>query len=342
MAKNAARTAFGPIAQVAMEQFVPTGQRLVHDPMAIQFLPGVLKLLLNLCRPRLVRHWLFALVEKKAPGIRGGILCRKRHIDEKLGAAWQNGIRQIVILGCGMDTRAYRIPELAAGRVYEIDLPETIAAKKPIVQRVLGALPAHVTFVPIDFDRQEPGSVLERHHYASDQPSFFIWEGVTQYITEAAVRRVLAFLSQAQPGSQLVFLYPQGCHHRPAALRPGYALPTNPGAQPALAVWPRPAGHWRAPGGLWLARDGTGWRGRIPGALPKACRPGAAGDGGRKNRVSRKNFVVKPSDTGERTPVYSPLTQCASNQAANAAWSGSLRATARVKASTSAWLADNR
>jgi methyltransferase (TIGR00027 family) len=72
---------------------------------------------------------------------------------------------------------------------------------------VFGEVPAHVTLVPIDFDREELGAVLASHGYAADTRTFFIWEGVTQYLTEAGIQTTFDFLAKAPAGSRLVFTY---------------------------------------------------------------------------------------------------------------------------------------
>ena len=106
-----------------------------------------------------------------------------------------------------MDTLAYRIPELSTLQVYEIDLPETIEAKKAVLIRLFGEVPDHVRLVPVDFNRQELGKVLKEAGYSQESPSFFIWEGVTQYLLDAAVGQVFGFLQNASSGSHLLFTY---------------------------------------------------------------------------------------------------------------------------------------
>lgn len=207
MANRASRTAWGPIVQVAIEQFVPQPQRIVQDALAYRFLPTPLRLFVNIGRSGTIRNKLFGLVDQRVPGIRGGILCRKRYIDDKLVEMLGLGLQALVILGAGMDTRACRIPELATLQVFEVDLPETIEAKKAVLNRLFGKIPEHVRLVSVDFDHQEVGKVLQETGYSCESMSFFIWEGVTQYISKAAVGKVLEFLQSASRGSRLVFTY---------------------------------------------------------------------------------------------------------------------------------------
>jgi methyltransferase (TIGR00027 family) len=207
MEKQAAKTAWGPTVHVALEQWTPAAQRIVHDAAAYPLLPATLKGLVTLFRIEPLRRLLFKLVESKAPGLRAGILCRKRYIDDKLQEALKAGIRTVVILGAGFDTRAYRLPELAACQVYEVDLPPNVQAKRQALQRLLGEVPAHVRLVGMDFDSQDLGEMLCAASYSEQQQAFFILEGVTQYIPAASVHQLFQFLSRAAAPSQLVFSY---------------------------------------------------------------------------------------------------------------------------------------
>lgn len=112
-----------------------------------------------------------------------------------------------VNLGAGFDTRAYRIPGLATIPVFEVDSPENIAAKRAKLQTLSGQIPATVRLVPIDFERQELATVLADYGYRIGAKTFFVWEGVTQYLSEEAIRQTFAFLAQAATGSHLVFTY---------------------------------------------------------------------------------------------------------------------------------------
>jgi methyltransferase (TIGR00027 family) len=144
--------------------------------------------------------------EKSAPGIWALMACRKRYIDEKLIEAVDE-IDAVVNLGAGFDTRVYRLPALADLPVWEIDQPENIAPKRLRLGKLFGAIPPHINLVPIDFDRQDLGAALTAHGYAAAKRTFFIWEGVTQYLTHAGLVATFEFLAKAAPGSRLTFTY---------------------------------------------------------------------------------------------------------------------------------------
>jgi methyltransferase (TIGR00027 family) len=201
-----AHTAYRVMFHVALEQYQPDEHRLIDDPLAREMLPGRLRLLASLFRVRPLRQGFLSLVEQGFPGTRSS-LCRKRYIDDRLAEALHGGIDSVVILGAGLDTRAYRIPQLSTLPVYEMDLPPTIAYKERALRRLYGSIPPHVRLIPIDFDRQALADVLTIHGYSLDQRTFVVWEGVTQYISETAVRTVFEFLAGAGPGSRLAFTY---------------------------------------------------------------------------------------------------------------------------------------
>jgi methyltransferase (TIGR00027 family) len=139
-------------------------------------------------------------------GLSNLMLVRTRFIDERLEKALKDGAAQVVILGAGFDTRAYRFQDLLAGRnVFEVDYHSTQDLKKRRVQDALGSLPAHVVYVEIDFKREALLDVLRRVGYQPGEQTFFIWEGVSMYLPEASVRETLrAIASGSAPGSRLV------------------------------------------------------------------------------------------------------------------------------------------
>lgn len=202
MTKTAA-TGYGPTVMVAIEQRFPESARIINDDLAARILPATTRLRMMLWP----RDLIVAMAEKKVPGVWGSILCRKRYIDDKLAEAAEGQVETVVNLGAGIETRAYRLPALARLPVFEVDLPENIDAKRSRLKKVLGGVPAHVTLVPIDFDREDLGAVLASHGYAADTRTFFIWEGVTQYLTEEGVRATMDFLARARAGSRLAFTY---------------------------------------------------------------------------------------------------------------------------------------
>jgi methyltransferase (TIGR00027 family) len=183
----------------AYETSKPPGERICDDPLARQLMSPFY-------------YWIgrvfAAPAEKREPGVMGFIAARCRYIDDYLLACLGEGIQQVVILGAGLDSRAYRLPQLQGRvRVFEVDQPATQENKKQQLQRILGALPVHVTFVPIDFD-VETLDKLSSLGYSSLFKTLFMWEGVVHYLTAAAVDQTLAWvLRNSGAGSAIIFDY---------------------------------------------------------------------------------------------------------------------------------------
>jgi len=207
MARNPeAQTAFGPMVLSAIEQQEPPGRRLVDDELAAAFLPAALRLFVGATRLAPLRRAVIGASERSGPGMWANIACRKHYIDDNLQQALGD-VDAVVILGAGFDTRAYRLARDSDIPVFEVDQPLNVDRKKNVVARVLGTPPASVRLVPVDFERDDLMAVLAAHGYRPDGRTFFAWEGVTQYLTEPAVRATFAQLAQAAPGSRLDFTY---------------------------------------------------------------------------------------------------------------------------------------
>ena len=172
--QKAADTGPRPTATVAMEQHFPEGARIIHDDLAYRILPFGMRVYVWLTQLSWTRDWMIRIAEKMAPGVWAMVLCRKRYIDDKAAEAAGGQAETVVNLGAGFDTRAYRLPALTKVPVWEVDQPEIIDAKLRRLRKVFGEVPAHVTLVPIDFDREELGAVLASHGYAADTKTFFI------------------------------------------------------------------------------------------------------------------------------------------------------------------------
>jgi methyltransferase (TIGR00027 family) len=207
MARNpAAQTAFGPMVQAAIEQYEPPERRLVFDDLALPFLPAGQRAVVRAMRWPMLRRLTIAAGERAVPGVWSLIACRKRFIDDKLDEV-MGSIDAVVVLGAGMDTKAYRLARRSDIPVFEVDLPINIERKKAAVRRAIGGVPTSVHLVPLDFERDDLIATLTGHGYASDARTFFIWEGVMQYLTEDAVRATLGALQAAPSGSRLAFTY---------------------------------------------------------------------------------------------------------------------------------------
>ena len=198
------RTSEGTTATRAAEMRKPEGERICCDPLARHFLSDFYRTLGRL--PRLARGYRW-LLERRCPGLRGGILARTRFMDERLAACLDAGLSQLVILGAGYDSRPYRVERVRAGvTVFEVDHPATQKVKMARLRALLGTLPGHVTFVPVDFCTDDLSGRLREAGYDPGRKTLFIWEGVTYYVPAAVVDDTLAFVAHSSgPGSSIVF-----------------------------------------------------------------------------------------------------------------------------------------
>jgi methyltransferase (TIGR00027 family) len=135
------------------------------------------------------------------------IALRTAVIDTAVRNAIAGGATQLVILGAGYDGRAWRMPELAGVKVFEVDHPATQSDKRTR----LAELPPPtgiVTFVPIDFQMEPLGAVLDRAGHNRSSPTCWIWEGVVMYLTRDVMRATLAGIAGGSaPGSTLIVNY---------------------------------------------------------------------------------------------------------------------------------------
>ncbi|WP_365857160.1 class I SAM-dependent methyltransferase [Bradyrhizobium sp.] len=122
------------------------------------------------------------------------IAARSRFSEEAMATCVARGVRQVVILGAGLDTFALRNPH-AGITVYEIDYPATQAWKRERLTQTGVALPPSLTFAPIDFERQSLGKGLSASGFRADEPAFFQWLGVTPYLTREAIVSTLDFVA---------------------------------------------------------------------------------------------------------------------------------------------------
>ena len=152
--------------------------------------------------------WLFqrVLLRKLMPSL-AFLLSRARFSDDRVVAAAGRGVRQVVILGAGLDTFALRFPDLGV-EVFEVDLPASAALKKERLAAADLPVPDHLRFVSVDFERDDLAERLAAAGFRSDEPAFFSWMGVTYYLARGAVLDTVATVSAlAVPGSELTLDY---------------------------------------------------------------------------------------------------------------------------------------
>lgn len=184
MRDGPSRTAWSAANHRAAHQIAEHG-RIFTDPLAVPILGG---------EP----------VIEDAPARRGMrlfIAARTAFAETKLAEAYARGTRDLVVLGAGLDTFAYRnpYPDL---RVYEVDHPDTQAWKRERLSSAAIQVPGSLTYVPVDFEVD-----ALREKLAVGERAFFLWLGVVPYLTRAGFDETLAYV-QSVPKSEVVFDYP--------------------------------------------------------------------------------------------------------------------------------------
>lgn len=145
------------------------------------------------------------------------IAARSRFSEETMAGCVARGVRQVVILGAGLDTFSLRNPH-AGVTVYEIDYPATQAWKRERLAQAGVALPPSLTFAPVDFERQSLAEGLAAAGFCADQPAYFQWLGVVPYLTGEAIIATLDFIASVE-GAEVVFDYGEPFENFPPATR---------------------------------------------------------------------------------------------------------------------------
>jgi methyltransferase (TIGR00027 family) len=191
----------------AIESARPPARRLFYDPFARTFLRPSLRIVADMARLPWFGNVIPWLIDTWWPGARSSGVARTRFIDDILIRALHDGVQQVVILGAGFDCRAYRIAGLEQVQVIEVDHPDTLRVKRQHVQQMLRTSPQHVCFVAVDFNTQRLEDVVTPAICDATRPTFFLWEGVTNYLTAEAVDTTFRALHRLATQSAVLFTY---------------------------------------------------------------------------------------------------------------------------------------
>jgi methyltransferase (TIGR00027 family) len=192
---QASRTALGAAGHRAAHQVLERGF-VFSDPLALRILGPEAEAALDDARREPLKR-----------GLRLFIAARTRFAEDALAGAVARGAAQLVVLGAGLDTYAYRA-KLADGlRVFEVDHPATQAWKCERLAEAAIPVPPALTFAPVDFERQTLADGLAGAGFDPVRRSFFSWLGVVPYLTEQAVLATLGFIAALPGGAEVVFDY---------------------------------------------------------------------------------------------------------------------------------------
>jgi methyltransferase (TIGR00027 family) len=202
------RTAFGAAAHRAAHQVLEKGA-VFSDPLALAILGPE--------ADAAVRE---AEADPSRRGLRLFIAARSTIAETALASAvLDRGVRQLVVLGAGLDTFACRNPFRDSLHVFEVDHPLTQAWKRRRLVEAGVAPPPSLTFVPVNFEREDLLARLVACGFAPGQPSFFTWLGVAPYLTRQAVFATLAMIGALSGAAEVVFDYSDPPHTLAPELR---------------------------------------------------------------------------------------------------------------------------
>jgi methyltransferase (TIGR00027 family) len=181
-------------------------QTLGSDYLADSFLPLHFRFFLRF--PKIQQNTAEKLNEA-LPGLTEYMIARTVYFDELFKKGLLENIPQIVLMGAGYDTRAFRFAELNQGtRIYELDISPTQDRKKDCLRKAKIKIPAELKLIPINFNSDSLLGVLTEAGWNSSEKTLFIWEGVSYYLEEESVTNTLEFFNQhALAGSNLAFDY---------------------------------------------------------------------------------------------------------------------------------------
>lgn len=189
------RTALGAAVQRAAHQTVDGGS-IFNDPIARVVLGPEADSLINAVS-----------ADPAQRQMRVFMAARSRFAEDSLDMAVSRGVRQVVVLGAGLDTFSLRNPHAGLGlRVFEVDHPATQTWKRHRLGEANLAIPAMLTFTPVDFTRQDLANELAAAGFRADKPAFFCWLGVVPYLRREAIASILRFIASL-PCSEVVFDY---------------------------------------------------------------------------------------------------------------------------------------
>jgi methyltransferase (TIGR00027 family) len=189
------RTAFAAAAHRAVHQVL--GQASIfRDPLALKILGPDAERVVDEARG-----------DESKTGMRMFIALRTRLAEDALAAAVEDGTRQLVVLGAGLDTFAYRSPYGDRLKVFEVDFPATQQWKRERLAETGIAVPEWLRFAPVDFAQGMLAEGLAAAGFDGAVPTFFTWLGVVPYLEKEAIWATLQFVAGVEAGAQVIFDY---------------------------------------------------------------------------------------------------------------------------------------
>lgn len=190
------RTAFAAAAYRAAHQVVDRA-RIFPDPLALPILGLTAESVVDLTQAQPAHGGMRFFISARARLAEAAL---QRGVEER-------GVEQLVVLGAGLDTFAYRNPLGDRLRVFEVDHPATQAWKRRRLREAGIAIPETLAFAPVDFERDSLTESLRAAGFSANKRAFFMWLGVVPYLTLEAVTATLTAIGALRGGAEAVFDY---------------------------------------------------------------------------------------------------------------------------------------
>lgn len=191
-------TAVGAAMLRAAHQIIDGDNKLLNDPV-------ILKLIGN----DAADHIRERRNDFYIPGplaMRTHIVLRSRYAEDCLQHAYENGVRQFIILGAGMDTFAYRQPEWAANiQIIEADHPASQANKLEHLSDAGIATPPNVSYIKVDLEQDDLAEAFKQSKLNFNEPVFVACLGVLIYLTKETIAKIFSFVGSLPAKSEVVF-----------------------------------------------------------------------------------------------------------------------------------------
>src|SRR3984957_17392718 len=306
---TASGTALGVAKVRAAHQLIDDEPRILNDPVALR--------LIGDDAIEAIRADASLRSNARFAAFRAHIVVRNRYAEDCLSAAVERGVSQYALLGAGYDTFAYRQPPWAAGlRISEVDHPVTQGAKRELLASCGVAVPANLSFAPVNFESESLRAGLERAGFDFSQAAFFSCLGVLVYLDEKSVEELFRFAGSMAPGSEIVFTFSQ-----PDAALDARELEVRAKINATVSEMGEPWRSYFGPGGGSGGGGKNQWDGKgNGGAVAFVFRAGEVA-GAAVALGFLGGFVFEPGRGGRE--IFSRTHRCAAAAAAGSAGPGS-------------------
>lgn len=197
--ESESRTAIGAAMQRALHQWIDGEVKILEDPV-------ILKLLEPEHLVYLQDH-LADYGHERLRRLRSHIVLRSRYAEDRVKKAYERGIRQMVLLGAGLDTYAYRQPEWAHDlTIIEADHPASQAYKLQQLERAGICRRENQIFLSLDLDKGILSSAFQSVLHPGKQV-FISWLGVMVYLRWDTIDAIFRFVADLPKGSEFIFTF---------------------------------------------------------------------------------------------------------------------------------------